>query len=1244
VLDDATVYTFHGTERFEVLAPLGHGGMGAVYRAHDRERRMDVALKTLLSFNADALIAFKREFRALQDLSHPNLVNIHELFSEGHDWFFTMELVDGIPFLGYVRKEPRRDVSVDAKTVLRLADADAGIGAGWSGSIFDEGRLRACLPQLVLGLDALHAAGKVHRDVKPSNIMVTPTGRVVVLDFGLVTDADRRAQISQQNIVGTVDYMAPEQAAGLPVGPPADFYALGVLLYEALTGIVPFFGTVTEVMMNKQRVIPQSPRSIVSSVPRDLDALCCQLLRIEPKDRPDAATILAALGVKSPAQKSGSLSTSLTSSAPFIGRAAELGVLEEAYEELRAGRAGAVYVVGESGVGKTALVRRFTDHLELHQPETEIQKGRCYEHETVPFKAFDSLFDDVARKLRAWPRDELSQILPMHMALLAQVFPVLRRVEAIADLAPSVPNASNPHEQRSRLFAAVRALFERMAQKSPFVLVLNDLQWADADSIALLREVMRAPSPPILLLGTARGRSPVAEQVMTAVPGRTIALERLPPEQALELATVLVRKVGGSAPLDPAAIAAEAGGHPQFIDELVRYAGRNGLSSSQSLQLDEAIWARLLRIEDPTTRRLLEIVSVAASPLVQETAAVAAGIATGDFLRHLRMLRTELFVRTQGTRATDSIEPYHDRIRTAVVKHLDGNLVRAHHRRIALALEMGAVPDPAALTVHWLEAAEPERARHYAERAAERAEAALAFDRAAQFYELCIRLAPPGGDVRALRVRLADAQVNAGRGADAAAQYLLASASSDGGRARTIADLDLERRAAEQFLRSGHIDDGLRAIRNVLSALDMEMPTTTRGALASLLYHRARVRLRGFGWRPRTEHQLTREQLARIDLCWAVSAGLANVDPIRGADFQTRQLRLALDAGEPTRVIRALGAEAGYLALRGGAKVKRTAELVRMTRDLAQRIGDPQGLALAAFVDGCAAFLQGRWRDGVRLAREAEQMLRRDGSGGMSWETDTARFVQLWSAFYCGETALMFERVPELAREAEARGDVYAVTNLKSAFLPIMLLVRNHPDRALGEAELAVAEWSRDRFHVQHYNALCGSVMTHLYAGEHHRALEELERSWSALEDSKLLFVEQMNVRVLHLRGCVHAALAATVESERVVRGRQAFASARMLRGLKSRWAMALGTLLEAGTHAALGQVQEATATLRDAVIRLDAADMPLYASAARRRLGVMIGGEEGMQLVSAADTVLREAQVALPARFSAMLAPGFGP
>ena len=121
------------------------------------------------------------------------------------------------------------------------------------GGALDEVRLRATLTQLAEGLIALHAAHKVHRDIKPSNMLVTETGRVVLLDFGLAADVDARRAIPRSDVVGTIAYMAPEQAAGVSVAPAADWYALGVVLFEALTGRLPFPGTAMEVLIAKQR-------------------------------------------------------------------------------------------------------------------------------------------------------------------------------------------------------------------------------------------------------------------------------------------------------------------------------------------------------------------------------------------------------------------------------------------------------------------------------------------------------------------------------------------------------------------------------------------------------------------------------------------------------------------------------------------------------------------------------------------------------------------------------------------------------------------------------------------------------------------------------------------------------------------------------------------------------------------------------------------------------------------------------
>src|SRR5678815_4132353 len=175
---------FAGTARFDLVRTLGEGGMGLVYEAFDRDRGSSCALKLLPSVTPAALLRFKREFRALQGLHHPNLISLGELLSDREHWFFTMELVDGVDFLTWVGAEPADPAAV-TRTWVEDAPASA---AGARASACDVGRLTPALAQLVAGLEFLHDNGKVHRDVKPSNILVTPGGRVVLLDFGLVAE------------------------------------------------------------------------------------------------------------------------------------------------------------------------------------------------------------------------------------------------------------------------------------------------------------------------------------------------------------------------------------------------------------------------------------------------------------------------------------------------------------------------------------------------------------------------------------------------------------------------------------------------------------------------------------------------------------------------------------------------------------------------------------------------------------------------------------------------------------------------------------------------------------------------------------------------------------------------------------------------------------------------------------------------------------------------------------------------
>ncbi|MCE9579941.1 MAG: serine/threonine-protein kinase PknK, partial [Deltaproteobacteria bacterium] len=527
---------FTGSARFELRRRLGEGGMGVVYEAFDRERAAPVALKALRTPGPELLLRLKQEFRALQDVRHPNLVGMGELFEARGQWFFTMDLVDGVPFWDHVRPSADPPAIGDADTV-KIAGATArGLAA------LDETRLREALAQLALGLQHLHQVGKVHRDVKPSNILVDREGRVVLVDFGLVASADERRGTG--DVVGTVAYMAPEQAAGAAVGGAADWYALGVLLYEALTGQLPFDGAPLQILLDKQRLVPPPPHAIAPGVPADLDELALELLRFDPAARPSGATILARLGAASAPEAA---RTSGASSG-FVGRDAELATLEAAAADVAPDHPVMVYVHGGSGVGKSALVARFTAAQAI-DPAVVVLHGRCYEREAVPYKAVDGVVDALADYLQGLPRGEAAALLPRRAALLVDVFPVLGKVEVLAE-APRGPDLRDPQELRTRLFDAARELFARLCDRRRVVVAIDDLQWADPDSLALLAALIRAPeAPPLLLVATVRGPDDdaAAAGARLALPGdlRHLSLAPLGPTDARALAARLVGRVEG---------------------------------------------------------------------------------------------------------------------------------------------------------------------------------------------------------------------------------------------------------------------------------------------------------------------------------------------------------------------------------------------------------------------------------------------------------------------------------------------------------------------------------------------------------------------------------------------------------------------------------------------------------------------------------------------------------------------------
>lgn len=1255
---------FGGNDRFVVLGRLGAGGFGVVYKVFDRERNAVVALKTLRRLSPRSLLRFKQEFRSLADVSHPNLVTLYELGMERDQWFFTMELVEGRSFLRHVSgsgnasfhtsslssasgldspTSSESEVFFDSPGRRGSASEDA---SGAPGSDRTGARLRVSLLQLSEGIAALHAAGKLHRDIKPSNVLVTREGRVALLDFGLVKELEPDHSLTVDS-AGTPAYMSPEQAAGLPLTEASDWYNVGVMLYEALSGRLPFEGSTAEVLRKKQEEEPPLPSDVAPAVDAELNLLCRDLLRHDPKLRPSGAEVLRRLrGAAGSASVPEAPPPAAAPGPPFVGRTRELEALRDAFRKVEQGQAVTVAVHGSSGVGKSALVRRFLETLREASRDAVVLSGRCYERESVPYKALDSLIDSLSQHLRRLPSAQAEALLPHDIFALVRLFPVLRQVKAVARARRAVIEVQDSQELRRRAFAALRELLVRLADRGPLVLFIDDMQWGDQDSAVLLEALLRPPDPPaLLLIGCYRSEetatSPLLRTVLPMRDGVGPSLERcdiplreLQPDEAVDLALLLLGP-DSEQRARARTIANESSGNPFFLEELARF--DPGLATTADATLDTVITSRVSQVPD-AARRLLDVVAVAGRPIELDVAYRASELDAAG-ASALAVVRSAHLVRVRATPGKDAIETYHDRIRDSIVARMAPESLRECHQRLALALHASGRADAERLVVHFQAAGDLTSAAEYAVTAATKAAEALAFDRAANLYRLALGLHAqthaPEGD---LQVRLGDALANAGRGAEASQAYL--SAARRSGPAQAI---DLHRRAAQQLLASGHIEDGVRALNTVLKQLDMTLPATSRDAWLRLFWRRLYLRVRGLRFRARDESQVSPQALLRIDTCWSVAVGLSQIDMLRGAAFQAQNLMLALAAGEPYRVARAVAVEVAYVAMGGSRSRERTEGLLAAAGALAARVDRPHTTALSTLTAGTSAWLDGRWKQSRELCERAELLLRERCSDVM-WEILTAQVFQIAALFFLGEVKEMSLRTERLLEDAEEHGNLLRATVLRLGYAShIVWLAADDPGRARKEMETGFLGWRKGHFDYLHIWARSARIDIDLYSGEPQHSPDAIPESHRVFARTLDRFVQMGHLRGLESRARRRLAGAAAAEEPRAreehLRG--VSDQARRILAEKTAWAEPIALLLQAGARATRGEGAEAIALLEQAEKAFVSADMALYAAVARRRRGEMLRGDDGRALVATADASMTAQAIRNPERIAAMLAPG---
>jgi eukaryotic-like serine/threonine-protein kinase len=1053
---------------YHLIRELGRGGMGVVFEAVHVLRGNRVALKMLPQVDGSRLYRFKREFRSAADLSHPNLIALHNLEADGAQWFFTMDLVDGIDFLTHVRP---------------------------AGTL-DETRLRSALSQLVMGVMALHRNHIIHRDLKPSNVMVAHDGQVILLDFGLVIELDQPDLArSVDRIEGTPAYMAPEQAAGQAVTAASDWYAVGTMIYQALSGDWPFQGSMLAMLQAKQTLDPP-PLSPGAGIPDDLAALSMRLLARNPLERPDTFEIAKQLCSSSRQETSapGAGGSSL------VGRDSQMARLKHVYRTLRQqGDPQTVFISGRSGEGKTTLGEHFLASLKEDQGLV-VMVGRCYDRESVPFKALDALIDTLAGYLRTLPKTDAAHLMPDDIGILARVFPVLQRAEVVADAATRWPANIDEQQVRQRAFRALRSLLGRISRRSSVVWFIDDLQWGDADSAEVLFEVLRPPeAPSLMFIGTYRSEEAEESSFLTAwkdlqrkhdtrLADIEIKLTPLSTEECTELLIQLLGQDNEAIRRRAIEFARESSGNPFLLIELVGCFDPQ-TDSFRPIPIQEVLAHKLERLP-AEAGPLLKAIAVSGQAIVLAECSSAAGLENPP-ISTINRMRTERLVRLIGRDDQPLIDTYHDKIRETVLGHLDDDSRKALHLALAETIERtagGVTPEQVAaievewspdrsrpaptrvfdLVYHFDAAGESRKACVYALLAAEQARRQLSLEVAAR--QFAIAKQNTHAAMNAVRYRIAEEYgetlmlLGSYEDASRALEGAIDLVDDSDGKAR------IEVLLGEIAFKQGLIEQSIALHESGLRRLGCRVPRSRSGFLLGALWQaliqsgHSIFPKRLHSQLPNSRHELVSRLLARVGHPYwfqnTLKASWAMLSAMNRAEQVPPSPQLAFAYAEHSIVTSAIGWQS------------RASRYSTRSIELRHQFDDKCGQGQSLCYKGIGLFAAARYEEGVSTLAEAIQMLAKTGD---LWESNLAHFHKGCCYYGLGDLAqaisearTTFETSIRIGEDSRAHSAIYLWAKAVHGDLPfdeLRTCFRPLPEDNLATDHLLMAEGYWHSFH-----------------------------------------------------------------------------------------------------------------------------------------------------------------------------------
>ncbi len=1065
-----------------VLGPmLGRGSSGYVYRALDRVAGRACALKLIGIEEPKTLVRLKLGFRRMMTLHHPNLVRVDRIHHIDDLVALSMEEVEGETFRDLASRFSRMNSEAAFAKLTELTRDYAS------------------------ALSLMHAKGLVHRDIKPANLMVDEQGRGVIIDYGLVGTFDPESDPNgiRDYFVGTPMYVAPEVLWSQHHGPASDIFSLGMVLLEAIQLITGHRAVArSETSRTEDReVLGTLLRGISDSVPEVLRDVCVEMLEFDPADRPTAMRV-ARLGL--PPQ----VMLPPLGQPELYGRSDELAEIHAWVDSVFAGGGGRLHLTGRTGIGKSRLLEELLEAIESKR-WGQVFHARCQRREDQPMQAFGQITDAIVARYTRGDREPM-QVDPVSRSILTMAFPAL---EAVLETDLQLPPIRETETRLDALEAGARLSVE-LRKVGPLFFVIDDVQWADRDSLNML-DRLQTLSGGMLGLVTV-SRDGIDQQRVP--PDVTISLRPLELSDGVAMLTQAARRWAADVQTELLhQLAASTEGCPFRLGELANEFRPGGvladLAAESSVTRVDHVWQRRMAKLSEHAVQTLRFIVTAGRPVSIEQ--------LGELSKQPEAVEAAVSELVQQRVVTDEatggecISVMHDSVADRLVATLIETDRREAHRQWASLLMRADRPEEMAARIakQLIDAGEPGRAVSYAILAAEDAERRLATTEAGFWHKRVIPYASGAEKLDRIR-RAARCFYDANRPDEAARLYhRLAGLVDDPER------FECELRAVTLLIRSGNWDEVRIRLAELAKRVGTPRPKSAGLAKWSLLLRTLRSRSLAAGLRriaftsdrqsPRPPRGAAKLARRRLQLCLALERPLVMLDNVLAAEMNLAGMSEAVPFGDfKEKLYVATGSALFGCHDRGWGRI-RSERLLQALETPIEKLGDPKLIADhaagLAFAHACSC----RWSEVLDPMRRGVKIYQTI-SDPHGFETAHTRWPGLWACFHLGRIAEMSATVDGMLDDAMHRRDRFCESVATLGIAGAAWLARDNADDLVRARESLTRSAHSGRFELMDHFAWLSEMQSLLYVGDWKAALElqrQVDRRLNRVLGTKIQFI-----------------------------------------------------------------------------------------------------------------------------------------